>query len=261
MFEKVDPLVVEEFKRLIDSKEPEQRYQEFLEAHTEFLPREFEQNHGIHLDLVMRKLGLGGDYATDFFYLSKSSEDWHCVLIEIEKPWSRYFKDNSNDLHQDFSAALQQIDKWRAWLGDRANAQHFTDTVVGSLRRPLGENPCFFKYVLVHGRRGEIAGNKVRQSIVRAKEREDFKILSYDSLLDHPKYSRLYVGVRKNEYVDIVSKEFLSDSIFVHVPPSILRITRALRDDAIARRNRWFTHKDLNGLWMEDALKSVIVRE
>jgi len=261
MSKTVDSLVIDQFKKLIESDEGEQRYQEFLETHTEFLPREFIQNHGLHLDVVIRKLGLGSDYTTDFFYLSKSSEDWHCVLVEIEKPRSRYFKDNSNDFHQDFSSALQQINKWRAWLADQANAKYFTEAIVGPLRKPLGENPCSFKYVLVHGRRGEIAGNKVKQSLVRGQEREDFKILSYDSLLDHPKSNRLYVGVKKNEYIDIISKEFLTDSLFVHVPHSVLRITSALHKDALARRDRWFTRSDLDKFWMDEALKKVIVKD
>lgn len=40
--------LTEKFQLLIDNKEPEQKYQEFLEQNTQLVPREFVQNHGIH---------------------------------------------------------------------------------------------------------------------------------------------------------------------------------------------------------------------
>lgn len=46
--------------------------------------------------------------------MSKSSDDWNIVFVEIEKPGSRFFRDNSNALHPDFQAGLQQINRWRA---------------------------------------------------------------------------------------------------------------------------------------------------
>ncbi len=52
----------DEFLRLLDEKLPEQRYQSFIEQNTPLVPHEFVQNHGIHLDVVVRKLGFGADY-------------------------------------------------------------------------------------------------------------------------------------------------------------------------------------------------------
>jgi hypothetical protein len=48
----------------------EQVYQKYLEQNTRFIPREFVQNHGIHFDLILRKLAFGADYVSDFFYMS-----------------------------------------------------------------------------------------------------------------------------------------------------------------------------------------------
>src|SRR5271157_5125328 len=97
----------EDFIALLDKQGGEQEYQEFIEKNTALVPREFIQNHGVHLDVVFRKLSLAADYTTDFFYLSKSSVDWNCILIEIEKPQSKYFKDASTNFHPDFQAALE----------------------------------------------------------------------------------------------------------------------------------------------------------
>lgn len=105
----------EEFFKLLDEGHQEQVYQSFLETNTHFIPREFVQNHGIGLSLVLRKLPFAADYKTDFFYFSKSSDDWNAVFIELEKPSSSFFRKNTNDFHPDFMKALQQINQWKAW--------------------------------------------------------------------------------------------------------------------------------------------------
>ena len=89
-----------EFSKLLDQNLTEQNYQLFMEENTRLVPREFVQNHGIHFSLVLRKLGFGADYKSDFVYLSKSSDDWNCVLIEIERPGAKFFKTGTNDLHR-----------------------------------------------------------------------------------------------------------------------------------------------------------------
>lgn len=144
-----------EYENLLQTYKSEQDIQEFLEKNTQFIPREFVQNHGIHNQLLFRKLRLAENYTTDFFYLSKSSDDWNCVFIELEKPRSKFFKDGSAELHPDFIAGLDQIDRWRAWLTNSTNRDYFTDQTLSFIRQPLFKNPCFIKYVLVTGRRDE----------------------------------------------------------------------------------------------------------
>ena len=105
-----------EFLNLLEGDHKEQVYQAFLEKHTRFIPREFVQNHGIGVSLVLRKLSFGADYKSDFFFFSKSSDDWNAVFIEIEKPSSQFFRSNTNDFHPHFLSALQQINQWKAWF-------------------------------------------------------------------------------------------------------------------------------------------------
>jgi len=80
------------FLELLNEGHEEQIYQTFLEQNTHLIPREFVQNHGIGLGLVLRKLPFGADYKTDFFYFSKSSDDWNAVFIELEKPTSQFLR-------------------------------------------------------------------------------------------------------------------------------------------------------------------------
>lgn len=147
----------------------EQIYQDFIEKNTQFVLREFVQNHGIHFNLVLRKLRISHDYICDFAYLCPSSSDWNCVLVEIEKPSSKYFSEGTNRFHKDFENGLSQITRWRAWFNNNDNFNHFTNTIVGPLRlmEPL---KCYIKYVLVFGRRKELESNSFRKDLVNSQE-------------------------------------------------------------------------------------------
>jgi hypothetical protein len=166
--------LTEEFLKLLDQDLDEQVYQSFMERSPQLVPREFVQNHGLHFDIVLRKLSLAKDYTTDFFYLAKSSADWHCVLVEIEKPHSKYFRSGSNEFHPNFQDALSQINRWRAWFDNASNKEAFINSTIRPLRVPEGmtRNPCYVKYVLVHGRRSEFEKNEQRSALIRGCPRK-----------------------------------------------------------------------------------------
>jgi len=223
--------LVSEFSKLVNEEHGEQTYQAFLEAHPQFIPRLFIQNHGLHHDLIFSKLSIGSEYKTEFCYLAKSSCDWNCVLIEIEKPSSKYFK-AKNEFHADFNHALGQIERWRMWFESSENRNYFTNEILGPVRYPLDGNPCSIKYVLVHGRRSEYEGNNVRMGLRRTQKRDDVMILSYDSLIEGAKNNDdAYICSKKNEFVDIISKHFVTDSAFIWLGSRGLRVNRELRED------------------------------
>jgi hypothetical protein len=243
----------EDFIALLDQQGGEQEYQEFIEKNTALVPREFIQNHGVHLDVVFRKLSLAADYTTDFFYLSKSSVDWNCILIEIEKPQSKYFKGDSINFHPDFQAALEQINCWRAWFSNRSNFDGFVNGTISLLRGPghwMWQNACYIKYVLVHGRRAEFEGNEIRRRLISGQERDDFHILSYDSLVEslHSK-TELYVARRKNDHIEVLSNRFVSEGLLTGIAPSYLKITDELRQSALDNKKSWH-ELSLGGGWM-----------
>ena len=222
----------DEFLRLLDESHKEQIYQSYLEDHTRFIPREFVQNHGIGVGLVLRKLTFGADYKTDFFYFSKSTVDWNAVFIEIEKPSSRFFKGSTNQFHSDFRKALHQIDQWKAWFLSDQNKGTFL-SMVNAIQVPhhMASNPTYNKYVLVFGRRSEYAGNEDRRRLVRARESEDFKIISFDSLAEGlSEKHELSIGSRHNEFIDILTDEITSSSLYGWVDPTRLRVSKALHE-------------------------------
>jgi hypothetical protein len=109
-------------------------------------------------------------------------------------------------------------------------------------------NPCHLKYVLVHGRKSEFLGNSLRRSLIQAREASDFKIMTYDSLVEAlDTKGELYVGARKNEHIELLSTKFLEETIFAWIDPTLLLITDELRADAQANRAMWNHYQaDLN---------------
>ncbi|GAA4133942.1 Shedu anti-phage system protein SduA domain-containing protein [Aminobacter aganoensis] len=226
---------------LLDEGYNEQVYQSFIETNTQLVPRDFVQNHGVHLYLVLRKLGFGADFKSDFFFLSKSSDDWNAVFIEIEEPTSRFFKDGGHDYHPDFVHALQQISSWRAWLSIEGNLQAFVNQLI-TIRVPatMQRNPTYPKFVLVFGRRAEYAESELRRSRIRAEEREDFKIITFDSLAEGLSSKReLWLGVRRAEFTDLQNEEVVDNNLFIWADPHMLTVSEGLYEklEAVVAKN------------------------
>jgi hypothetical protein len=245
----------EEYFDLLDKELPEQDYQDYLERNTRLIPREFVQNHGIGCALVLRKLSFGPDYKSDLFYFSKSSDDWNAVFIELEKPQLGFFRKESNEFHPDFLQALAQINQWRAWF-NRGNQEAFLRS-VRSIQVPhhlADSNPTYNKYVLVYGRRSEYAANHIRRSLIGAQERDDFKIITFDGLAEDIEHkSEVSIGVRHNEYIDILTDEITSESLYAWVDATQLRVSKSLHH-ALANTNSYHRVSDERGKWV-DALK------
>lgn len=248
---------ISRFEQLIAEIHKEQVYQQALEDAPWLIPRDFVQNHGIHLSLVLRKLPLGADLVTDFAFLSKSSDDWYLVLIEIEKPSCRYFADDGKSFHGDFNRALNQVGHWRAWV--EANRTHLIE-MIEPLLRPvvMQRNPVYVKYVLVHGRRSENASIEARRALVRAAERDDFRIMSYDSLLENARHAEdLYIAARHNNRFKVFTERFVGENLFVHVEPALLEIPVQLRNTIMSSKAEWLTRDGSGKLYLEYRLPEV----
>jgi len=225
-----------DYLALLDNEEKEQVYQKYLETNTRLIPREFVQNHGISCRVVLRKLALGSDYKSDFFFLSKSSTDWNAVHIEIEKPSSKYFKGSTNEFDACFSHALQQINDWKAWFL-RDNGVSFKSSLSALLvPENMGKNPIKHKYVLVYGRRSELENSDLRRSKILAQQTDDFKIMSFDSLaeglLGKPVMD---IGIRRNEFIDLIADEINDPAVLSFIEPTQWRINKTLHADIRSR--------------------------
>jgi hypothetical protein len=240
---------LEEFRALLDGGHNEQVYQKALERNPRLIPQEFVQNHGVHMSMMLRKLRLADNYTSDFLYLSKSSADWNIVFIELEKPSTPYFRSGSDELHPEFLAGINQIDRWRAWARKSSNLEHMMRETLGPIWAPaaMRSNPVYPKYVLVSGRRADFAGDDRKRDLIHAKERDDFKILSFDSLIDGYRYHQaVYLGVRLNSHIRIESDDFVEEGTFAWIEPERLEISQALHDNILEGKSRWRWMKSLS---------------
>ncbi len=220
-----------DFLALLEKEEGEQVYQDYIERNSLLVPREFVQNHGIHCSMVLRKVPFGADFKSDLFYLSKSSDDWNAVFIELEKPQSQFFQKGSNKFHSDFVQALQQINQWKAWFLEDGNQQGFLTGTINAIRVPavMTRNPTYNKYVLVFGRRSEYAGNDQRRKLIKAQETDEFKIITYDSLVEGLSQKQgLFTAARHNDHIRILSDELAEKEMFAWIDPSQLSVNTAL---------------------------------
>ena len=217
-----------EYRALLEQGAEEQTYQSFIESNTELVPREFVMNHGVWCDLVFRKLRLGSSYICDFAFVTKGSMRWRLVLVEIERPDKRFFRGPTLRLHSDFARALEQVSDWRSFL-TRNLVGFVTETLGTILTFPQIVDPGEVKFVLVYGRRSEFESNRMRRAKIAAQETEDLRIISFDSLVeDLATKEDLYLAVRRNEFVDILSDRFISETPFVYLEPENIRISRDL---------------------------------
>lgn len=225
--------VINRYRSLLDENKGEQEYQAFLEENTSFIPRHFVQNHGIHFDLVLRKLRISSDMITDFVFLSKSSISWNYVLIEIEKPSSRFFKDGTMSIHNDFRSGVDQIKTWQAWFSNPSNMVHFEEQ-LSFLKKPVREAPVEIKYVLVTGRRSEYEGKREKIDLIKSYESPDFKIMSFDSLGEnYANNDELYLGVRRNRSVDIVTEKIIRTDFLDWCDESDFTLSEPLKNSLI----------------------------
>lgn len=230
-----DKGLVEEFERILnDTSKNENDIQKYLENHTMLIPTPHMLNHQLHFNFFISKLPLGQKYKTDFVYLTKSSDSWWVVFMELENQHKKMFKGNHKhaEFSQDFYGAFQQIKDWKSYLTD--NKGEFLKS-IDRLRQPLHENKVYFKYVLVIGRNKEKANSQQRRAAL-AQEEEcfgDLRIITYDTLLSYYNKSRrlplesiiisLYQGERFT--IKKLPTREISTSAFAYLKPDDIYIS------------------------------------
>lgn len=176
---------IEEFKGLLSMPgRQENAIQAFLEKRTAFLPTPGLLNHRLHLNSVISKLPIG-DRIADYAYLTKSSDEWKLVLVELEDSSKKLFTRSSK--HVGFTAemndAIAQVDVWRELWSDQRS------TILNSLECllvPPGmrRNAVSLECVLVIGRSAEKDNNEARRKRLATLRSDKFiHVMTYDTIL------------------------------------------------------------------------------
>jgi hypothetical protein len=161
----------------------------FFERYTSFIPTAWRLNHGIHFNMMFPQFAISPSLKSDMLYLTKSTVNWWCVLIEFENPRARLFQDKGRipRRHSDFIAGLDQIESWKRHL-----AKHRTEFLsrLTPVMVPLGHNPVEFKFILVIGRRSEFLNDRAKLEAFASYETGDpLRVMTYDSLLSATEYA------------------------------------------------------------------------
>lgn len=209
----------------------ENQIQEFLEENTIFIPMPFLLNHYLHMNCVISKFKLGNEFVTDFAYLTKSSDYWEFVLVELEDAKKKIFTNDKENIyfHSQFSHAYDQITSWKAYVNKNREAiLHQID----KLRVPLNENSVRFKYVLVIGRNAEKDNSEKRRAMFAEKSDNDIRVMTYDSLVSQCKSvpyngEKIILSTWKEQGFKIkkLPKQEISTSLFAYLKPEYLQIS------------------------------------
>lgn len=222
--------------------------QAFIEQHTAFMLTPGLLNHGLQFNSVISKFPIGGRSA-DYAYLTKSSDEWKLILVELEDSHKKLFLPSSK--HVGFTAemndAIAQVDVWRDYWKEQSKA------VIESLDPllvPQRRNPVSLECVLIIGRSAEKehdAAKSKRLAALRADKR--IHVMTYDTVLrayrrghETPKaiLTRTVNGYR------LRSAEGMPANIFAYVYPEHLTLSpeaeAALRADGYAM-DAWFRNE------------------
>ena len=167
---------------LNDPEVGENALQDFLETHTEAVLTPHLLNHRLHFGSLISKFRIGG-LSTDFAYLTKSSDIWRLVLVELEAPQKQIFKKSGKHeaTTSEFNDAIAQVHAWRDLASaDMAGIQKR----IAPLQAHMAKNALEIWYVLVIGRDKELKNQDRRQRrLAGYLQSEKMQVLTWDSLL------------------------------------------------------------------------------
>ncbi len=202
----------------------EQRFQDFIETNTRLFYPPFSRGHNVHFSSIISKFKLDTSLTTDLAYLTKNSNGWYLVLVELERPTEQLFT-KSTKLSCKLTDSIAQVKAWMAFV--KKNPA-IIDQKIRPLKKPLEDNLLWVKYALIIGRTTEYARDQDKVDSIALEENPDFKIMTYDSLLNSLKAGQ---GIELDVLRQVRSKFSFKyhhrkdTSIFAWLSPNELRLS------------------------------------
>jgi hypothetical protein len=245
--------------RAIDDPQTTERdLKAFFDTYPGALPTPWLLNHGVHSGFIFPEYQLGARFQCDYMYLTKSSGEWWCVLLEIESPHARLFRGSGKDIkvHSDLNNALDQVRDWREHLSKEKEA--FLRGLAPVLfPHKMAGNPLSFKYALVIGRSAEFKDDRRKaERLATLNANVDTRIMTYDSALSDFRFQH-----RRGQYAErslVVAygarfrfRSFVPDDwapFWWHMTPANLYLTPAqvkLAENAGIRVKEWLAGREM----------------
>lgn len=180
----------DEFLNLLDNepekgRQKEQIVQEFLEKNSELIPVQNKLGHGVHFDIVISKFPLTTNLITDYIWITKQSDRWRVILVELESPDKDFFTDSMDRVRPsaEFNAALDQVRSWKRFV--ESNKSEIIRRLTPLLQpENMRSNPIDFCYELIIGRsKNKNASKERKEYIVNLEKESGVKIMSFDTII------------------------------------------------------------------------------
>ncbi|MFJ8907530.1 Shedu anti-phage system protein SduA domain-containing protein [Streptomyces sp. NPDC102351] len=197
-WETYSDLALAQWYQLLSQNPDEGEVQRFLELHPAMIPGGSGDigpggHHGSDMGAVFRRpklIGSGRTFEPDFMWVTRSSGLITPILIEIEKPSKRWFRNDGRPTSE-FSEARDQLNDWRSWFAREGNQSIFRETflLIGDKYR---NRPLEPQYVLIYGRESEFkrGGGHMHPDELRYKRDQqrskDESFMTFDAL--RPRY-------------------------------------------------------------------------
>lgn len=172
-----------EYDNIIDNCKDENDVQRYLEKNGHLLPvNNWLLGHQVHWAFVISKFKFGNQYVSDFTYLTKCSDEWYVVFVEIENPKKKIFTKDDH-FTSDFNKAYEQVQDWERYLKDSNHRIQILNSLK-HLRHPqiMLDDNVTFKYLLIYGRKDDRDKSKERRNKFLQKKTEDIKVCTFDSI-------------------------------------------------------------------------------
>ena len=169
-----------QYTDLLSQEAGELRLQRFFEKHPAML-LQLIGHCPMHCALITQP-DLQGTFMRkpDFMVITKDSAVWRPILIEIESPEKRVFRQDGKT-RSEFNHARDQLAEWRAWFQETSNVDQFMKRygVSDYMGRALTMQ---LETVLIYGRRSEFEGKPTLTGIRASKMNPFERIMSFDRL-------------------------------------------------------------------------------
>lgn len=192
----------QEWKRLLDAAKNERELQNFLEGNPSFL-RSIAGTNGLtvaaafpHAVIAQPPLRGLDVKIPDFMLVTFDSEVIKPLLIEIEEPSKRWYRNDGNPTAQ-LTQARHQLAQWRAWFARDANQAWFWQYYAFPDRLRRGRT-IEARYLLFYGRRRDLEERPDLNQTRRAMRRDDEVIATLDRLAPDSPASNL-ITVTKDD--------------------------------------------------------------
>lgn len=172
-----------EYNLLLENCKDENEVQLYLESNSNLLPvNNWLLGHQVHCSMIVTKYKFGNEYISDFAYLTKCSDEWYIVFIEIENPQKAIFT-KGNQFTADFNHAYEQVQSWERYLKDSSNRLKVLNS-FRSIRHPfiMLDSNVTFKYLLIYGRGNERDKSEETKNKFLQKKTSDIRVCTFDSI-------------------------------------------------------------------------------